>query len=755
MSSTGTRQGLTSGPRGPADVELVLSQIDSLPTLPVVAIRLLELTTDDRSSAREVVRLIESDQSLSARILSAVRRANVGARAATVEQAVVLLGFDLVRSMVLSIRIFETFPHRAESASTRFDRTAFWKHSLAVGCAARLLAEMTASRIRSPQPAPRPEESFVCGLLHDIGKVVLDACFPKSYDRVLAKVEVLRSGTVDVEREVFGVDHILAGRRLAMHWKLPAMIQECIWLHHHAPASTPTRISYPEHVRLVQLADRLVRQMRIGHSGNYSVDEPVAVTAAAGGIAGETIARVELALPELIEARAELIGLERLTSSEVYQEALTDANAELARVNLSLAETNRRLEQRSGCFEALRALHAGLGDEPMHEDVCRSAAAAARIIAPDGAVAVFAMSESRSILTLAALRQGSKTARVDVLPGSVAAGLPALPGWGDGWLPAPILPGALLDRLLAGLGEPAAWCWPIHHRCRPVGAIVTTTDQPPGADEPLTALSEGTGLWLSGAEARAGAQRINEELAEMNRRLVASQAEVARMRSLVMVGEMAAGAAHELNNPLAVISGRAQLLNRQDMNEEVRRSALVITEHAHRASQIVAELMDFAKPSPPEPSDWPLAALLGGIRRAWLDKNVLTEGQFRLELSDDLPKVRADASQIKKLFDELIRNAVEAMRHGPQPLLIINCQPDLADDRLVIRIEDNGCGMPPEVLERALDPFFSHRPAGRGRGLGLSRAARYAQINGGRIRLSSEVDKGTVVFVELPALVGD
>jgi len=262
-------------------------------------------------------------------------------------------------------------------------------------------------------------------------------------------------------------------------------------------------------------------------------------------------------------------------------------------------------------------------------------------------------------------------------------------------------------------------------------------------------------LWLSGAEARAGAQRINEELAEMNRRLVASQAEVARMRSLVMVGEMAAGAAHELNNPLAVISGRAQLLNRQDMNEEVRRSALVITEHAHRASQIVAELMDFAKPSPPEPSDWPLAALLGGIRRAWLDKNVLTEGQFRLELSDDLPKVRADASQIKKLFDELIRNAVEAMRHGPQPLLIINCQPDLADDRLVIRIEDNGCGMPPEVLERALDPFFSHRPAGRGRGLGLSRAARYAQINGGRIRLSSEVDKGTVVFVELPALVGD
>ena len=156
---------------------------------------------------------------------------------------------------------------------------------------------------------------------------------------------------------------------------------------------------------------------------------------------------------------------------------------------------------------------------------------------------------------------------------------------------------------------------------------------------------------------------------------------------------------------------------------------------------------------PNEPTDWPLAGLLGEIRRVWLEKNVLTEEQFRLALSDDLPKVRADASQIHKLFDELIRNAVEAMRDVSNPLLIINCQSDLADDRLVIRIQDNGCGMPPEVLERALDPFFSYRPAGRGRGLGLSRAARYAEINGGRIRLSSGVNEGTVAFVELPASI--
>src|SRR5206468_4221509 len=207
------------------------------------------------------------------------------------------------------------------------------------------------------------------------------------------------------------------------------------------------------------------------------------------------------------------------------------------------------------------------------------------------------------------------------------------------------------------------------------------------------------------------ARQLNEELVEMNRRLVQSQADHARLRSLAMVGEMAAGAAHELNNPLAVISGRAQLLNREEAAEDVRRGASLINEAAHKASQIVTELMEFAKPSPPEITVWPVEKLLGDVRQEWLEKGVLTEDQFQLRLSDGLPQIRADASQIKMLFDEVIRNAVEAMREAPSPSLVVDCQADSADERIVVKIHDNGCGMTPEVSERAMDPFFSHRPA--------------------------------------------
>jgi signal transduction histidine kinase len=165
--------------------------------------------------------------------------------------------------------------------------------------------------------------------------------------------------------------------------------------------------------------------------------------------------------------------------------------------------------------------------------------------------------------------------------------------------------------------------------------------------------------------------------------------------------------------------------------------------------------MEFAKPTPAQPTVWPLAALVGELRRNWIEQKVLTPEQFVVQLSDDIPRIRADISQIRLLFDEVIRNAVEAMQDRDAKRLTVNCRSDVADDRLVIWIEDNGCGMTPDVVERAMDPFFSHRPAGRGRGLGLSRAARYAQINGGRIRLSSRVTEGTAVIVELPAAAAE
>lgn len=736
-------------PVEPAQVELILAQIDTLPTLSPVATRLLAMSTDERAGVRDLVRLVESDQSIAARILSAARRSHLGAEAGTVDRAVALLGFDAVRNITLSMQIFETFSHQVEDESKQFDRLGFWKHSLAVACAAKLLVEHGIG-MHGTGAAARPEEAFFCGLLHDIGKVALAACFPKTYDRVVAKADAMLVPITDVEREMFGVDHTQAGRRLAQHWKLPRMIEECIWLHHHMPASTPSQIDYPTQVTSIQLADDLARQSRIGYSGTPAWSGPWAEKYPALQQAAEVMPEIRQALPERVTERAELIGLDRISSKEMYEEALARANGELSTINARLAEANAHLERRSTSLEALAVFKTHLAPDPSHENIADALVEGLRAVLPDMAVGAVAVSSHRGIAIVAGSAGAGGKLRLDAVPISRAGDLAHLAGHRGDWDPASELGGVLCDSLERVLGQAPTLCRVITGHTGVVGAIAMCAPAPGELDEAIDSLADWAGSWLGGAESRVTADKLNEELAEMNRRLVASRVEVARMRSLAMVGEMAAGAAHELNNPLAVISGRAQLLVHPDQSEAVQRVAGMIAEHAHRASNIVSELMDYAKPDPPASTAWDIGRFLAELRQSWLDKKALSETQFRLVISDDAGQVWADASQTRKLFDEVIRNAVEAMRETANPQLIINCWLDVADERVVVRVEDNGVGMTADVLERALDPFFSYRPAGRGRGLGLSRAARFAEINGGKLRLASEPEQGTIVLVALP-----
>ena len=298
-------------------VELILAQLDSLPTLPAVAARLLELTTSPDSSAREVVRLIESDQSLTARILSMTRKADAGIRStvATVDKAVVLLGFEAVTNAVLAIKVFETFARHEPAAGTGFDRPGFWKHSLAVACGAQLAAEQLGR-------GPRADIAFVCGLLHDIGKVAIDACLPKSYERVVRRANLARGCIADIEREVLGVDHTVAGHRLAQRWRLPQSLAECIWLHHHGPSVLPASVGHPVEVAIVHFADRLARQLRLGYSGNFYPDPPAAALAGQIGLTRAQFDQIVRDLPHRIEERALLIGLDRLSSAELYMTCL-------------------------------------------------------------------------------------------------------------------------------------------------------------------------------------------------------------------------------------------------------------------------------------------------------------------------------------------------------------------------------------------------------------------------------------------------
>src|SRR5688500_4530772 len=134
-------------------IELILQQLEELPTLPAVAVKVLELTGSEDSSAKDVVAVIQNDPPLTARILQLVHRADAGVRGevTNVARAVVLLGFEAVRSAVLAVSLFDTFARRKESEHSNFDRDEFWKHSVAVACCAALLAQNCGAQSANPQ----------------------------------------------------------------------------------------------------------------------------------------------------------------------------------------------------------------------------------------------------------------------------------------------------------------------------------------------------------------------------------------------------------------------------------------------------------------------------------------------------------------------------------------------------------------------------------------------------------------------------
>ncbi|MFT3684122.1 MAG: HDOD domain-containing protein [Phycisphaerales bacterium] len=336
-----------SAPTSPShrQVDLILQSLDELPTLSPVAVRLLKLTGAHDADFDEIVRVIETDPALSAKVLSLVRRASVGGSGGsaaartitTVKRAAVMLGLEALQSAVLSVQIYELLrqapngDEQRDGSLNAFDRAGFWKHSIAVGCAAELLArEVTAVRIA-------PDEAFIAGLLHDLGKLALDWILPKTYDRVIRQATGTPGRAVAlhaVERGAIGIDHHQAGKRLAERWSLPHQLQDAMWLHSQPPGAMPD-MPHRALVGVVAVANALAHRMLIGWSGGNadSASRAADLWAAELGLKPDRIAGVQERLHEAVAERCQLLGVGEETPASMIVESITKANTRLARLH--------------------------------------------------------------------------------------------------------------------------------------------------------------------------------------------------------------------------------------------------------------------------------------------------------------------------------------------------------------------------------------------------------------------------------------
>ncbi len=237
----------------------LVRQVRELPALPETVLRVMQITEDPKASIADVAKALVSDQALAARVLKLANSAFYGSsrRIGTVSDAVVILGMRTTRNLVMAASCEALL--EGEVAGYGLPRGALLRHSLACASAAQALAKR--ARYRGM------EEAFVAGLLHDIGKVVMNAYQCDQFGEVLAKV----SGGVtyaEAERAVFGFDHAEAGGCLLERWNLPLPLVSAV-RHHHAPLDAPGDSPLP---CLVHAADAVCLALGIGLGLNGRTD---------------------------------------------------------------------------------------------------------------------------------------------------------------------------------------------------------------------------------------------------------------------------------------------------------------------------------------------------------------------------------------------------------------------------------------------------------------------------------------------------
>jgi two-component system NtrC family sensor kinase len=244
------------------------------------------------------------------------------------------------------------------------------------------------------------------------------------------------------------------------------------------------------------------------------------------------------------------------------------------------------------------------------------------------------------------------------------------------------------------------------------------------------------------------AATLESRVEERTTQIKEMQSVIVRSEKLASLGELAAGIAHELNNPLTGILIHASIIDKNtQLDPELKRDLDTIIEEADRCAKIVKNLLDFSRKTEPRKTmnsiNDTLDRALGLVEHlsSFYDISIIKE------YAENLPKLHLDAGQMEQVFVNMFVNASQAMEEGGT--LTIWTGLDLTGDAVVATIQDSGFGIPEENLVKVFDPFFSTKGA-RGTGLGLSVSYGIVEGHGGTVEVHSKAGEGTTFTITLP-----
>lgn len=724
-------------------VELTIGRLDSLSTLPCVIAQFFSKLQRGQFSPSALADIIESDPSFMAKILSLIGEqrgeSGTGGRF-SLRQGLGRLAAGLVRDAIFSVKVFSS---QGEGGDFRKQLVL---HSLAVACCAKDIADITLPQVDS-------QLAYCAGLLHDVGKFALEEAMPKSFVRIVEEAKSQNAGVSAIEQKYLGTDHSILGKRLAQKWRFPKEVALAVWLHHSDTVTIYRNMPEARMAAIVQLADSVARKSGIGQSGSYDSPKETGPIADVLGVDIEQLQQILQGLAEQVEQKSKVLGLDFPDPLARCIDTVHGTAARLAGDNIKLTDENRRLQTASSHLDFVTEFLLGVNSSARAVSIAEKFATRWQEFYQTGRVCLYLAPGADSRTLEAVVVENLSQSETVIL--NAPADTPAIPeaiANKFALLDAHDYVDWLFEQLDAEFESSRTKLAPLLSNGRAVGAIVFELHWPGDLElfeEKLRIATSTAGAVLDMAAAWQRQERFAEGFARFISKPAGIRSGIVTESLLGALAEMAAGAAHELNNPLSVISGRAQLLAEAETDKEKKRIIDQIKRNAGQISQIIDDLMNFAEPPKPRPTRTDIRQIIDESVQLTSQKTKAEHINTQIEIADGAVSVFVDSAQVVSAVANIITNAVEAYT-AEQGLIEITAEPTESGDFVKLTIKDSGCGMDAKALQKAAHPFFSAKEAGRKRGMGLAHAFRFIQLNGGSMEIASEPGRGTAVTIFLP-----
>ncbi len=705
-----------------------LNARNQLPSLPHILLQLIEVCNRDHPDLNEIAAIVGQDPALSAKILNLVNSAYFGffRKVATVSEAAVLVGISSIKNLAICACVVDAFPKPQKKGI--FGLKKFWWHSLRCAFLARQMA--------CEVDAGDPDEAFLAGLLHDIGKAVLWVNFTKAYEALLETAGNDKALLLEGEAHM-GATHAAVGAWLLDRWQLDPSIADGVRYHHErhdriVQAMPMVQIIYLANLLCQDNGPEFQMGLAMAHTRfDWDAIECRSMMETCDQEAGEVARSLDIDVDHIDG----LAG-----SSDDSDLAVQDRLKNEVRHHAMLIGTLEGFLTANDLGGVMKCIADGL-----------------TILFDIGRSLFFLMNETKNALVGYLPEKTGQYVSHHALSVSLTANHSRLVRsfvehrLMDAFAPTLDDPLTIIDeQLIRLLGGKGMVCLPLVTHTDPVGVLAL------GMDSDTFAHLK-SNVKLLNVFIHKGALALQLEILS-GRRL-----QVIRQTRIDSSGDLARRVVHEINNPLGIIKNYLKVLEMKMAdagieNDEIR----IANEEITRVGRLLKQLTAFSDQATPTRQMTDINALLSDVLKLTTTA-MLNEANIRVHMDVDpkLPAIAVDPDGLKQVFINLIKNATEAMAgtggnieirtRRRSPVLGGKAMRGKAGHREYVEIlfRDDGPGIDEAIKEKLFDPYISTK-GGFHSGLGLSVVHHTIQSHHGTITCDSAPQEGTVFVIELP-----